>query len=93
MLRTPEVARWWGDPDEQATLLRADLSEPRMVMEIVSFVESLSPMRRTYDIPYGAAAHFRPPCRPAPPPSTPSSANPDDRCAAMRRFLKALACD
>ncbi len=36
-LRTPEVVRWWGDPDEQAALLRDDLDEPRMVMRIVSF--------------------------------------------------------
>ena len=36
-LRTPEVVRWWGDPDQQALLLCADLSEPRMAMEIVSF--------------------------------------------------------
>lgn len=36
-LRTPEVARWWGDPAAQAALLEADLSEPRMVMRIVSF--------------------------------------------------------
>jgi aminoglycoside 6'-N-acetyltransferase len=36
-LRTPEVMRWWGDPDEQFTLLREDLDEPRMVMRIVQF--------------------------------------------------------
>ena len=35
-LKTPEVIRWWGDPDEQALLLRADLGEPRMVMQIIS---------------------------------------------------------
>jgi aminoglycoside 6'-N-acetyltransferase len=35
-LRAPEVVRWWGDPDEQAALLRADLDEPAMVMRIVS---------------------------------------------------------
>ena len=36
-LRTPEVVRWWGDPEEQAALLREDLDEPRMAMRIVSF--------------------------------------------------------
>ena len=36
-LRTPEVVRWWGEPEEQAALLREDLDEPRMVMRIVSF--------------------------------------------------------
>ena len=35
-LHAPEVVRWWGDPDEQALLLRADLGEPRMVMQIIS---------------------------------------------------------
>jgi aminoglycoside 6'-N-acetyltransferase len=35
-LRTPEVVRWWGDPEEQAKLLAEDLSEPLMVMRIVS---------------------------------------------------------
>jgi aminoglycoside 6'-N-acetyltransferase len=36
-LRTPGVVRWWGDPVEQSALLQADMSEPRMVMRIVSF--------------------------------------------------------
>jgi aminoglycoside 6'-N-acetyltransferase len=36
-LRTPEVVRWWGDPEQEAALLTADLDEPRMVMQIVSF--------------------------------------------------------
>ena len=31
-LHTPEVARWWGDPDEQAAMLAEDLTEPGMVM-------------------------------------------------------------
>ncbi len=35
-LETPEVRRWWGDPDEQAGLLEADLDNPHMVMEIVT---------------------------------------------------------
>lgn len=36
-LHSPQVMRWWGDPDEQAALLAGDLSEPLMVMRIVSF--------------------------------------------------------
>jgi len=36
-LHTPDVVRWWGDPDEQAALLEGDLNEPLMVMRIVSF--------------------------------------------------------
>jgi aminoglycoside 6'-N-acetyltransferase len=35
-LRTPDVARWWGDPDHEAALLAGDLNEPLMVMRIVS---------------------------------------------------------
>ena len=35
-LRTPEVARWWGDPDQEAAMLEDDLTEPGMVMRIVS---------------------------------------------------------
>jgi aminoglycoside 6'-N-acetyltransferase len=34
-LRTPEVVRWWGDPDEQIALLAHDLGVPEMVMRIV----------------------------------------------------------
>src|SRR5258708_7151654 len=36
-LRAPEVVPWWGDPEEQAALLRDDLDEPSMVMRIVCF--------------------------------------------------------
>src|ERR1700693_1392929 len=36
-LSTPEVGRWWGDPQEKAALLQEDLEEPAMVMRIVSF--------------------------------------------------------
>jgi aminoglycoside 6'-N-acetyltransferase len=35
-LRTPEVARWWGDPREEFETLCADLAEPRMTMLIVA---------------------------------------------------------
>ncbi len=35
-LETPEVRRWWGDPDEQIALLAEDLGNPDMVMWIVS---------------------------------------------------------
>ncbi len=36
-LQRPEVARWWGDPEQEAATLSEDLGEPRMVMRIVSF--------------------------------------------------------
>ena len=34
-LRTPEVTRWWGDPDEQFALVAGDLDEPLMRQWIV----------------------------------------------------------
>ena len=36
-LRTPDVVRWWGDPQRELATLEEDLSEPRMVMRIVSY--------------------------------------------------------
>lgn len=36
-LRTPEVRRWWGDPEREGCLLEEDLTDPEMVMRIVSF--------------------------------------------------------
>ena len=36
-LQGPEVVTWWGDPVEQAELLRSDIDEPRMQMELVLF--------------------------------------------------------
>lgn len=36
-LRTPEVRRWWGDPDREERLLLEDLDEPQMIMRIVAF--------------------------------------------------------
>ena len=36
-LQTPEVVRWWGDPDEQLALLTEDLDEPLMRQWIVEF--------------------------------------------------------
>ena len=34
-LHTPEVVRWWGDPQQQILLLTEDLDEPRMRQWIV----------------------------------------------------------
>jgi aminoglycoside 6'-N-acetyltransferase len=36
-LRTPDVRRWWGDPDEELALIEGDLDDPRMSLGIVSF--------------------------------------------------------
>lgn len=38
-LKTPEVVRWWGDPDEQLALLKEDLDEPLMRQWIVEHCE------------------------------------------------------
>ncbi len=35
-LETPEVVRWWGDPDEQYALIDGDLANPAMRQWIVS---------------------------------------------------------
>jgi|ERR1043165_521393 aminoglycoside 6'-N-acetyltransferase len=35
-LLVPEVAEWWGDPDEQFGLVRGDMHEPAMDQYIVS---------------------------------------------------------
>jgi aminoglycoside 6'-N-acetyltransferase len=35
-LQTPEVVRWWGDPDEQYELVSSDLDHPDMDQFIVS---------------------------------------------------------
>ena len=35
-LKTPEVARWWGDPAEQLVLLKEDLAHPFSVKTSVS---------------------------------------------------------
>lgn len=49
-LHAPEVVRWWGDPDEQAALLEGDLSEPLMVMRIVSLNGTPFAYAQDYDV-------------------------------------------
>jgi aminoglycoside 6'-N-acetyltransferase len=34
-LATPEVARWWGDPDHEAELMRRNLTDAAVAMRIV----------------------------------------------------------
>jgi aminoglycoside 6'-N-acetyltransferase len=66
-LATPEVARWWGDPAEQAALLEEDLANPLMVMRIVTHQGRPFAYAQDYDVhswpqphlaglPYGARA-------------------------------------
>jgi aminoglycoside 6'-N-acetyltransferase len=57
-LRTPEVIRWWGKPEEQAALLREDLDEPAMVMQIVSFDGKPFAYAQHYAVHTWPQAHF-----------------------------------
>jgi len=57
-LQTPEVVHWWGDPQEQAALLRADLGEPRMVMRIVSLAGRPFAYAQDYDVHVWPQPHF-----------------------------------
>jgi aminoglycoside 6'-N-acetyltransferase len=38
-LETPEVVRWWGDPDEQYELVSSDLDHPDMDQFIVALAD------------------------------------------------------
>jgi aminoglycoside 6'-N-acetyltransferase len=57
-LCTPEVVRWWGDPQEQAVLLRGDLDEPAMVMRIVSFEGRPFAYAQDYEVHAWPQPHF-----------------------------------
>ena len=57
-LRTPEVVRWWGEPEEQAALLEEDLDEPAMVMQIVSFDGKPFAYAQHYAVHTWPQAHF-----------------------------------
>jgi aminoglycoside 6'-N-acetyltransferase len=58
-LRTPEVARWWGDPAHEFDNLRADLNEPRMTMRIVSFRGRNFAYAQDYEIHAWPQAHLK----------------------------------
>jgi aminoglycoside 6'-N-acetyltransferase len=55
-LKTPDVARWWGDPDEQLALLEGDLDDDRMSMWIVSYRQRPFAYIQNYD-PCGWGTH------------------------------------
>jgi aminoglycoside 6'-N-acetyltransferase len=57
-LQTPEVVRWWGEPAEQAALLEGDLSEPLMVMRIVSRDGRPFAYAQDYDVSSWPQAQF-----------------------------------
>jgi aminoglycoside 6'-N-acetyltransferase len=57
-LHTAEVARWWGDPDEQYALLDEDLNEPRMTMLIVALDGRPFAYAQHYDVHSWPQAHL-----------------------------------
>ncbi len=57
-LRSSEVARWWGEPQEQFALLREDFGEPRMVMRIVCFEERPFAYAQDYEVHSWPQPHF-----------------------------------
>jgi aminoglycoside 6'-N-acetyltransferase len=57
-LQSPEVIRWWGHPEEQAALLREDLDDPAMVMQIVSFDGKPFAYAQHYAVHTWPQAHF-----------------------------------
>jgi aminoglycoside 6'-N-acetyltransferase len=57
-LHTPEVARWWGDPDEQAAMLEDDLTEPRMAMRLVCLDAKPFAYAQDYAVHSWPQAHF-----------------------------------
>ena len=57
-LQTPDVAQWWGDPEEEAAFLRADMSEPQMVMRIVSFDGQPFAYTQDYEVHIWPQSHF-----------------------------------
>ncbi|UYN96814.1 MAG: GNAT family N-acetyltransferase [Enhydrobacter sp.] len=57
-LRTPEVVRWWGDPDEQFGLLAEDLGEPRMTMLVVAHEDRPFAYAQHYDVQSWPQPHF-----------------------------------
>jgi aminoglycoside 6'-N-acetyltransferase len=57
-LDTPEVARWWGDSEEQFRLLQEDLNEPLMAMEIVLFDGVPFAYAQHYEVHSWPQAHF-----------------------------------
>jgi aminoglycoside 6'-N-acetyltransferase len=57
-LRTPEVVRWWGDPDEQYALLAEDLANPLMTMRIVNFGDRPFAYAQDYDVASWPQPHF-----------------------------------
>ncbi len=57
-LATPEVVRWWGDPDEQYGLVAEDLDNPDMRQWIVSFEGRPFAYAQAYQVHVWPQPHF-----------------------------------
>jgi aminoglycoside 6'-N-acetyltransferase len=60
-LRTPDVMRWWKDPQKQEAGLREDLDNPGMTMRIVAFEGRPFAYAQDYEVhtwPQPHLAHF-----------------------------------
>src|SRR5262249_1996251 len=57
-LATPEVARWWGDPERELALLAQGLGEPDVVMRIVSMGRRAFAYAQDYDVQSWPQEHF-----------------------------------
>jgi len=57
-LQSPDVVRWWGDPAEQAALLREDLDNPGMTMLIVALDGWPFAYAQHYDVHTWPQPHF-----------------------------------
>ena len=57
-LDTPEVVRWWGDPEREAALLEEDLGNPLMAMLIVAHRGRPFAYAQHYDVHSWPQPHF-----------------------------------
>ena len=57
-LRTPEVVRWWGEPEEQIALVTADIDEPLMRQWIVEHDQLPFAYLQAYPVQAWPQAHL-----------------------------------
>ncbi len=57
-LQTPEVIRWWGNPEHEYSLLEEDLDNPNMTMRIVSYLGKPFAYAQDYEVHTWPQPHF-----------------------------------
>jgi aminoglycoside 6'-N-acetyltransferase len=57
-LQTPEVIRWWGNPEHEYSLLKEDLDNPNMTMRIVSHLGTPFAYAQDYEVHTWPQPHF-----------------------------------